>query len=209
MYDLNNSKQLSPTLFIIVSEYIQTYLYNWQLRRGTIIDQIYSCNWRPAPSQGWTGSQLARDLAGNVIGLILLHTECRHPPDISRDQKMPTDNNRRHQTQTDSPRHPKTLTSAVWVQTAVSVGVCCCLLASLAPWRCLGGVWGMSGGVWSRDKVMSRKTNKLQAPVLEYLIYSRHLYLQKSKNSFEKLINSCKHKRVPKQRKIKPKHILQ
>ena len=40
-------------------------------------------------------------------------TSPRHPPDIYREQEMPTDNNRRHQTKTDSPRHPKTLTSAV------------------------------------------------------------------------------------------------
>ena len=73
-------------------------------------------------------------------------TSPRHPPDISREQEMPTDNNRRHQTQTDSPRHPKTLKSAVWVHLAVSVGVCCRLLASPAPWRYLVGVWGMSGG---------------------------------------------------------------
>ena len=59
-----------------------------------------------------------------------------------------------------------------------------------------------------RGKVMSRKTNKLQAPVLEYFIYSRHPHLQKSRNSCEKLINSCKHKKVPKKREIKPKHIL-
>ena len=35
------------------------------------------------------------------------HTSTRHPPDISREQEMPTDNNRCHQTQTDSPKHPK------------------------------------------------------------------------------------------------------
>ena len=40
---------------------------------------------------------------------------------------------------------------------------------------------------------MSRKTNKLQAPILDLLIYSRHPYLEKSISSFEKLINSCKH----------------
>ena len=57
-------------------------------------------------------------------------TSPRHPPYISREQEMPTDNNRRHQTQTDSPRHPKTLKSAVWSHPAVSVGVICCLLAS-------------------------------------------------------------------------------
>ena len=73
-------------------------------------------------------------------------TSPRHPPDIYREQKMPADNNRRHQTKTDSPRHPKTLTSAVCVHLTVSVGVCYPLLISLAPWRCLGGVWGMSSG---------------------------------------------------------------
>ena len=73
-------------------------------------------------------------------------TSPRHPQDISREQEMPSDDNRQQQTQTDSPRHQKTLTSAVWVHLAVSVGVCCRLLASPAPWRCLVGVWGMSGG---------------------------------------------------------------
>ena len=82
----------------------------------------------------------------------------RHPPDISRDQEMPTDNNRRHQTQTDSPRHPKTLTSAVWVHLVVSVGVCSRLLTSPATWRCLGGVWGMSGGYLGVSKWYSWKS---------------------------------------------------
>ena len=88
-------------------------------------------------------------------------TSPRHPPDIYREQKMPTDNNRCHQTKTDSPRHPKTLTSAVWVQTVVSVGVCSCLLASLAPWGCLGGVWGMSGGYLGVSKWYSWKSKAL------------------------------------------------
>ena len=53
--------------------------------------------------------------------------------------------NRHQQTPTDTTRHPKTLTGAVWVCLVVSVGVCCCLLACCVPWSCLGGVWGMSG----------------------------------------------------------------
>ena len=77
-------------------------------------------------------------------------TPIRQPPDIpqtpTRHLQEAGDVNRQQQTQTDSPRHQKTLTCAVWVHLTVSVGVCCCLLASLAPWGCLGGVWGMSGG---------------------------------------------------------------
>ena len=79
-------------------------------------------------------------------------TSPRHPPDISREQEMPTDNNRRNQTQTDSPRHPKTLTSAVWVHLAVSVGVCWHFLLPGYVYGvsggCMWGVWWVSGGVW-------------------------------------------------------------
>ena len=45
----------------------------------------------------------------------------------------------------------------------------------------------------SRGKVMSPKTDNLQAPVLDNLIYSRHSFLQKSIKSCETFINSCKH----------------
>ena len=76
----------------------------------------------------------------------------RHPKEISWEHKTPIDNNRRQQTQRDSFRHPKTLTGAVWVCLAMSVGVCCLLLASCANWRylggCLGDVWWVSGGIW-------------------------------------------------------------
>ena len=89
-------------------------------------------------------------------------TSPRHPPYISREQEMPTDNNRRHQTQTDSPRHPKTLKSAVWSHLAVSVGVICCLLASPAPWRCLGGNWGVSGGYLGVSECYSWKLKALR-----------------------------------------------
>ena len=75
-----------------------------------------------------------------------------HPPEISWEYKTPIDNNRRQQTKRDSFRHPKTLTGAVWVCLAMSVGVCCLLLASCANWRylggCLGDVWWVSGGIW-------------------------------------------------------------
>ena len=42
---------------------------------------------------------------------------------------------------------------------------------------------------------MSHKTNKLQAPVLDNSIYSRHPFSKKSIYSCEKLINSSKHQK--------------
>ena len=42
-----------------------------------------------------------------------------------------------------------------------------------------------------RGKVMSQKANKLQAPILDNLIYSRHPFLKKVINSSEMTINSC------------------
>ena len=63
-------------------------------------------------------------------------TSQRHPPAISREHNMPTD----------TARHPKTLTGAVWVCLAVSIGVCCGLFVCPVPWICLGGVFGMSNG---------------------------------------------------------------
>ena len=44
---------------------------------------------------------------------------------------------------------------------------------------------------WSRGKVMSQKANKLQAPILDNLIYSRRPFLKKVINSSEMTINSC------------------
>ena len=73
-------------------------------------------------------------------------TSPRHPPDISREQEMPTDDNRRQQTPPDVLKQHLSVSLGVWGCLFVSGGVCCCLLASLAPWRCLVGVWGMSGG---------------------------------------------------------------
>ena len=89
-------------------------------------------------------------------------TSPRHPLDISREQERPTDNNWKHQTQTDSPRHQKTQTSAVWAHLAVFVRVCYHLLASPAPWRCLVGVWGMSGGRLGVSEWLSWKSEALR-----------------------------------------------
>ena len=72
----------------------------------------------------------------------------RHPPDISREDKKPTDNNRRQQTLPDTLKWHLSVSWGVCDCLFMSVGTCCRLLASCVYWRCLGGVWGMSGGVW-------------------------------------------------------------
>ena len=41
-------------------------------------------------------------------------TSVRHPPDISRDQEMPTDNNRHKQTASDTKRHWQVLFEYIW-----------------------------------------------------------------------------------------------
>ena len=77
------------------------------------------------------------------IPLIYLQTPPTHPPDTP---KVSPGNNTCQQTSTDTARHPKTLTGAAWVCLAVSFGICCGLLACRVPWRCMGGVCGMSVG---------------------------------------------------------------
>ena len=47
-----------------------------------------------------------------------------------------------------------------------------------------------------RGKVMSQKANKLQAPILDNLIYSRHSFLKKVINSSEMTINSCERQKL-------------
>ena len=73
-------------------------------------------------------------------------TSPRHPPYISREQEMPTNDNRREQTPPDVLKQHLSVSSGVWGCLFVSDVFCCRLLASPAPWRCLVGVWGMSGG---------------------------------------------------------------
>ena len=76
----------------------------------------------------------------------------KHPPDIPKTPPSYLQGtqyaNRQQQTPTDTTRHTQTAPiSDFWSLTlAVSVGVCCCLLACYVPWGCPGGVWGMS--VW-------------------------------------------------------------
>ena len=43
----------------------------------------------------------------------------------------------------------------------------------------------------ARGKVMSQKANKLQAPILDNLIYSRRPFLKKVINSSKMTTNSC------------------
>ena len=68
-----------------------------------------------------------------------------YPLDISREQETPTDNKWPQQTLPDVIKQHFSVFSGVWGCLFVSGGVCCCLLASPAPWRCMVGVWGMSG----------------------------------------------------------------
>ena len=76
----------------------------------------------------------------------------RHPLDIPqtppRHLQGARDVNRRQQTPPDVLKQHLSVSLGVWGCLFVSGGVCCCLLASPAPWRCLGGIWGFLVGVW-------------------------------------------------------------
>ena len=79
-------------------------------------------------------------------------TSSRHPPDISREQEMPTDDNRRQQTLPDVLKQHLSVSFGVWSCLFVSVVVCWHLLIPGYVWwvsdGCLGDVWWSSGGVW-------------------------------------------------------------
>ena len=74
----------------------------------------------------------------------------RHPPDIPqtppRHLQGAQHANRRQQTPIDTARHTQTAPVSVQKCLAVYVGICWRLLACFVPWRCLGGVCGISGG---------------------------------------------------------------
>ena len=74
----------------------------------------------------------------------------RYPPNIPqtspRHLQGARNVKRRQQTPPDVLKQHLSVSMGVWGCLLVSGGVCCCLLASPAPWRCLVGVWGMSGG---------------------------------------------------------------
>ena len=71
----------------------------------------------------------------------------RHPPDISREDKKPTDNNRRQQTLPDILKQHRSVSWGVCDCLFMSAGACCRLLASCVYWICLGGVWSLFGEV--------------------------------------------------------------
>ena len=73
-------------------------------------------------------------------------TPIRHPPDTSQPSPVNRNIYRRRYAQTHIARHIQTAPVSVLGCLAVSVGICCRLMASWVPWRCLGGVWRMSGG---------------------------------------------------------------
>ena len=93
-------------------------------------------------------------------------TSPRHPPDISREQEMPTDDNRRQQTPPDVLKQHLSVSFGVWGCLFVSVVVCWHLLFPgdvwWVSWGCLVGVWGclsdihgnqrhsdVFGGIWA------------------------------------------------------------
>ena len=88
-------------------------------------------------------------------------TTPRYPTDTPRHLQGTQHANRRQQMPTDTARHFWTLTGAVWVCLAVSIGVCCRLFACCAPRRCLGGVCGMSGGCLGVSEWYSWKSEAL------------------------------------------------
>ena len=75
-------------------------------------------------------------------------TSPKQPPDISRELKMSTNDNMRQQTPPDILKQHLSVSEGVCWPLLSSVVVCCRLLISWAPWRCLGGIWGLSGGIW-------------------------------------------------------------
>ena len=77
-------------------------------------------------------------------------TPLRHPSDTPQTPpshlKWIKNINRQQYARTHIARHTQTAHVSVQGCLAVSVGICCRLMASWVPWRCLGGVWRMSGG---------------------------------------------------------------
>ena len=73
-------------------------------------------------------------------------TSHKQPPDISRELKMSTNDNMRQQTPPDILKQHLSVSEGVCWRLLASVVICCRLLISWVPWRCLGGILGMSGG---------------------------------------------------------------
>ena len=89
----------------------------------------------------------------------------RQPPDIpqtpTRHLQGAGDANRQQQTPPDTNRQPQTPKDTDKCCLSTAGDVCCRLLTSLAPWRCLGGVWEMSGGYLGVSEWYSWKSKAL------------------------------------------------
>ena len=87
------------------------------------------------------------------------------PPDIpqtpTRHLQGAGDANRQQQTPPDTNRQPQTPKDTDKCCLSTAGDVCCRLLTSLAPWRCLGGVWEMSGGYLGVSEWYSWKSKAL------------------------------------------------
>ena len=89
------------------------------------------------------------------IALRCPQTSHKHPPDISRELKISTDDNRWQQTPTDTNRRQQTPSDTDRCCLSVSGGVCWRMLSFVdilssleMPGGCLWDVWVVSGGIW-------------------------------------------------------------
>ena len=100
--------------------------------------------------QGMRTQNTPKHIRAPLFAMNTTQTPLRHPSDTP--QTPPShlqwikNISRRQYAQTHIARHTQTAPVSVQGCLAVSVGICCRLMASWVPWRCLGGVWRMSGG---------------------------------------------------------------
>ena len=122
--------------------------YNSRLCQNSVFT-LYCKDWEPVYPPN-----IFKRLQFPWIPLRYPQTSPKHPPDISRELKISTDNNRQQQTTTDDNRH---------LQTPSDTDRCCLRKSGSVSWHlwsvgipcspgisggCLGGVWGVSGGIW-------------------------------------------------------------
>ena len=136
------------------------------------VTATYCKDWNPRYP-----SNMSECLQFPWIPLRYPQTSPKHPPDISRELKISTDDNRRQQTTTDTSRHPQIPTGAVWVCLEVSVGACCGLLTSWVPWRCLEGVWEVSGGCLGTWKLEALRCVWGVSGIPVHTVWSRSIFL--------------------------------
>ena len=110
----------------------------------------------------------------------------RHHPDIPkttpRHLQGTQDVNRRQHAPTDTSEHTQTAPVRVWGCLLASVDICCRLLISWVPWRCLEGVWEVSGGCLGISEWYSWKLEALRcvwgvSGIPVHTVWSRSIFL--------------------------------